>query len=226
MARPKRPDQEQLARRGLELRAAGVSDRAAAAQLGVNAATLRYWIKQLPPDGGPQATPSDAKAPDAGGPSGDLISRLRELARALSDASLHEHAATVLEAMTALAAPPAPTHDEPAPDVPPEPTGDTLADLRALYASLRKTAEAAAKVGNHGAAQRALRDAAALSNTITRLERSVRADELAVHVTQAEIEDARIAWRARVKALLEQPATCSECGARLREGWTKGDDEG
>lgn len=214
--RHKRPDQDEIARKGLALRRAGVSDRAAAEQLKVNPATLRLWIRQLPPDEPPPPLVVSPAPPSAPG----LPARLRELAAELASVGLPDRAATALEAAVALEAAPVPELEPPEAEIA---EGDTVAALRRLYRELQTTAAKARSVGNMSVAQRALRDAGALFNTIVRAEKMAAAADGSIHFTRAEIEDAKAAFRARVDALLAQPLTCAACGAELRALWASED---
>jgi transposase-like protein len=97
-----------------------------------------------------------------------------------------------------------------------EPEGTTLDNVRAMQRTMRESARASTALGNTTAAQRYMRDAAQLVPVIARLERLAHDGADAVHITRAEIEKARSAWRVRVKALLERgPLLCAECSRRL-----------
>ncbi len=110
---------------------------------------------------------------------------------------------------------------ETAPDATPEPEpepvliGDTLDLMRGMLASTITQSRAAEKDGNHTAAQRAMANATALTNTIARLEKNKEdnADEL--RIPRAAIDDSRELVRARLMALAERPMLCADCGKKL-----------
>ncbi len=129
-------------------------------------------------------------------------------------------ARTIGRWLTEANAAPAPKHMQAlAPEREPIPPrtlpDDTLEMMRTMLADTIGQADAAKADGNHTVAQRSMASAAALVNTITRLEKNVadNADEL--RISRAEIDDAREMVRARLEALAERPILCTDCGKKL-----------
>lgn len=120
--------------------------------------------------------------------------------------------------------------DVPAPDVEPEapaepppavPTLDaedalSLEQVTEMLRSARRSAAAAERDGNHGAAQRYLRDATALIVLKARLERVALGQDDAVTLPRAELAAAQQSVRERLQRLAARPLTCAHCGRELR----------
>lgn len=159
---------------------------------------------------------------------------LDELAEA-ADVDARTVARWVREAAAPVAPPiaPAPEAEAPAENAPPDEDeefdpDDSLAFNRAIRKRMLREARSASAVGNHTAAQRFLRDAAGVANTIARLERDQRANADTLHVTRAEIDKAIEKVEERVKAIASRPLLCAQCSRALSIEMAtdeKGEDE-
>jgi hypothetical protein len=127
-----------------------------------------------------------------------------------------------MPALTPMAGPP------PLPAaLPVEPEGDPvpldLADLEGTFERFIRSAEsnasAAARDGNHTAAQRGMRDAANMAMALARLTRERRKGEEQLVVTREELEATQRTLRDRVHALLEKPLVCARCSREIAIEW-------
>jgi predicted transcriptional regulator len=113
---------------------------------------------------------------------------------------------------------------------PEEADADTLTTMRRMLQDTLKRAREAEAVGNFNTAQKSGRDAAALVNTITRLERLTAADADVLRISRVEIEERRKKVRERIRATLDRPLLCAECNRKLSVLWgtgkKNGDNEG
>lgn len=130
--------------------------------------------------------------------------------------------AKLLEADAPEPTPILPAPKAPSPEDPPDASTDALTATRTLHRQTISLAEEARRVGNVGAAQRAMRDAAALVTVIARLEKAERQDGDVLRISRAEIVAAQIRQRERLRALLERPLLCAHCGRALSVDWGEG----
>lgn len=115
------------------------------------------------------------------------------------------------------------------PDEGAEPEGEdqsTLDFVRGLMRRARHTAEESRAVGNYGAAQRSVRDAAQLATVVARLEKQAQAAGEGQRYSTQEINAAIEGLRERVfEALKNRPLTCAECGRKLAARMAGVEDE-
>jgi predicted transcriptional regulator len=109
---------------------------------------------------------------------------------------------------------------------PEEEDADTLTTMRRMLQDTLKRAREAEAVGNFNTAQKSGRDAAALVNTITRLERLTAADADVLRISRTEIEERRKKVRERIRATLDRPLLCAECNRKLSVLWGTGKKDG
>lgn len=118
-------------------------------------------------------------------------------------------------------APPEPGPAEAAVGAEPEVTvdaedGPSLDQVTAMIRTARRSAAAAERDGNHGAAQKYMRDATALLVVKARLERAQAGQDDAVSIPRAQLAAAQDSVRDRLQRLAARPLTCAQCGRELR----------
>ena len=126
----------------------------------------------------------------------------------------------------AAAPPPPAASAEPSAEAEPIDVSDTLLTLRRMQSDALRIANEARGVGNMGAAQRAVRDAAALGNTIARVERSEQAESDVLRLSRADIELEMQKVLARVQAITARPLLCAACSRALSVRFGRGEGEG
>lgn len=94
--------------------------------------------------------------------------------------------------------------------------GPSLDQVTAMIRTARRSAANAERDGNHGAAQKYMRDATALLVVKARLERAQAGQDDAVSIPRAELAAAQEAVRERLQRLAARPLTCEQCGRELR----------
>jgi transposase-like protein len=177
----------------------GQSMRQAAALVGVAVPTISRWRKRVQ-EGSLVLHPTEAQREfGVEAPSG--VEAVPEGFPALSDAP-----PVVVPA-------PSDTHAAPLADVT---SGSVMAELRAGIARLGRVAAEAEALRQHSTAQRALRDQAALLNTLARLERTAVEAGEAITVTKEDLVLARERWAEIMRALAAAPVVCQHCGRALR----------
>jgi transposase-like protein len=102
---------------------------------------------------------------------------------------------------------------------------DTLEQVRRMVRDLEKLARRAAKDHNHRAAQQYLSNAAKLVPAIARLEDRALEDDGALHISRAEVDQARDVVRERFAAIAARgKLRCADCARKLTISF--GDDHG
>jgi hypothetical protein len=110
-------------------------------------------------------------------------------------------------------------------DDPPPEDRDTLEQVRRMVRDLEKLARRAAKDHNHRAAQQYLSNAAKLVPAIARLEGRALEDDGALHISRAEVDQARDVVRERLTAIAARgELRCADCARKLTISF--GDDHG
>lgn len=118
-----------------------------------------------------------------------------------------------------VAAPESPPETIPPPPLDVSSVGILETMQRMLENNLR-VAENAKDDGNHTVAQRALRDAANLSNQIMRHEKEQRDAGDDLRISRSEIDDARDRVRELIKTLASRPLLCAGCARELSIEWS------
>lgn len=122
------------------------------------------------------------------------------------------------------AAPPAPSEsvpEAPAPagEDPPEALVEIL--RRQLVKAERDAAEQSA-LGNTKSAAQYARMIAVFAPVIARLEDRLSEDRDVIKISRAELASAEARYRERVRALLDRPLLCAQCGRALSADWGEG----
>lgn len=116
-----------------------------------------------------------------------------------------------------VALPRAPAPDEPA-SVPVD-LDDIEGTLSRFVQTATQNAEAAARDGNHTAAQRGMKDASNLALALIRHKRQVREQSENIVITREELQSTERTLRDRVGALLEKPLVCARCSREIAIEW-------
>lgn len=193
----------------LECNDAGMSVRdivreVQAADYPITRATVHRWIKRYGPEGGkplpgsaaapqaaPEPPPKASPKPDVSGIAGALAARREE--------------------------PPPPP--EPTLDIPEGGSeGATLDTLRNLLRITLKEV-AANRVKNPKLSQQLGRDAAAMANTIARLEKGVGDDADVIRISREEVDATSRKLRERIRVTCDRPLLCSKCSRELSLEW-------
>jgi hypothetical protein len=103
---------------------------------------------------------------------------------------------------------------------------DELAALVKMRKSMTRDAETARAVGNLTAAQRSMTAAATLAPVIARLRRAQKEDADVLHISKADIQSRMALHREHVRALLDRPLLCAECGRKLSVSWAESGSTG
>lgn len=212
------------------VRVGGRSTRDVARDAGVSHVTIARWVKAAEAGEAPRRAPRKPKAKGASHAGGR-----RKSARGESRPGPDTQDTTVTPepagppaqhapgapAISARAAALAERMRGPEPDDEPddEPEGDTLATLRSMLRRTLRLARESQAVGNHTAAQRAMRDAGGLTNTIARLERAAAQESDVLRISRAQIDEAIAGVYARVETMLHRPLHCAKCARELSVEW-------
>lgn len=94
--------------------------------------------------------------------------------------------------------------------------GTTLEKALRQKARLDHAHDVAVRDGNHGAAQRYMRDSVGLMTLIARLEKQHAGDEDVVTIPRAEAANASARVLDNLRRLQARPLTCAHCGRELR----------
>lgn len=130
--------------------------------------------------------------------------------------------AEALPAPTAL-----PDHMQPeslATEIGPGPSASDPAidQVRFLLSTCRAQLDQAQRLGDRSSAARLTRDAAYLTNTLSKLERIESADEDVFRISRAEIKAIDEQMRERMAAILSRPLLCAHCSCALSVSWGTG----
>lgn len=194
MARPT-PDPSDV-KAALAMLASGFSTRDVSRVAGVSAVTVSRWAKKYGPKPRPVLVAPPPKPEPEVEAEPEVICPKLEIE------------------------PPPPESTEP--DDPPIDL-DTLTSLRRMHQDMLRTSRGANRVGNYATAQRSMRDAAALANTIARVERDTRAAGDSLVVSKDELDAARARVRETAQAILERPMLCAHCSRALSASWGESD---
>lgn len=119
---------------------------------------------------------------------------------------------------------PLPSHMAPArSEIKPVAVGDDITQVvqAMLERTLQRSADAEAG-GNHTAAQREGRDAAALVTVLARVKAEGADDPSVLRISRADVLKIEESLRERVAAICNRPLLCSACSRRLSVQWGTG----
>jgi transposase-like protein len=122
-----------------------------------------------------------------------------------------------IAAATGLGAAPEPPAAPPAADAASD--VDTLEMARRSWRECLARARAAEAEGNHTAAQRSGRDAAAWAVLVARLEKTAAVDADVLRISRAEVDEAMAGIRTRVESIVSRPLLCAHCSRALSASW-------
>jgi hypothetical protein len=123
-----------------------------------------------------------------------------------------------------------PDHMQPeslATDLGPGPSASdpAIEQVRFLLSTCRAQLDQAQRLGDRSSAARLTRDAAYLTNTLSKLERLESADEDVFRISRSEVAAIDEQMRDRIAAILARPLHCAQCARALSVNMAMGGEQ-